>query len=109
MIPNLHYTLMSRDYIIFRNYFSTIKRILIISSLFLFPVFNFVFLAQNYVPDPSQKFNRTCYPLFSMTFRRFGVKKCLIPFLRNKPCSVNFCNYEPILMKFSKVILLTSG
>jgi len=32
-----------------------------------------------------------------------GVKKCLITFSRNSSDFVNFCDYEPILMKFSEI------
>jgi len=56
------------------------------------------------VEEPTEETNGTCYPLFSCFSIIFGVKKCLITFSGNQSGPSNFCNYEPILMKYSGIL-----
>jgi len=37
---------------------------------------------------------------------KFSSKKISTPFSSNQYCSVSFCNYEPIVMKFAEIVLL---
>jgi len=73
---------------------------------FCFSILPF-FLPRYCFPDLSQKSNEIFYPLFSYILTSFCIQIVFITFLCNQSGSINFCNYQPILIKFSLLFSLT--